>query len=439
MLLRFKVKNFLSFYEETVFDMFPNPKRNSFVKHIYSDLEIPVLKEAGIYGANGSGKSNFIKAIQFLKNFITDKDFLKEVSLAQRKFRLCEKNEEFIEFTIEFLSNKKYYSYFVAFSDNGVEVESLSKMFGKKYELLFTRKKSVLKSTYGMEENAQLNDVITKLLRLNPKSSLLTLNNEYPIIPTKDLKWAYKWFSSYLQVLCVHSYIPDLIDVFANNAKALKYTNDVFPKIGIGIKEVLVESQTLDKWLAANKDKDEEYGVKRLLERKKLDKDITYSRLADNATSIISLYDDNGITMVRELLFKQMGKNGYIGQLEADSQSDGTCRILALLPALFDATYNGNVILIDEIENSIHPNLIKALLKFFSESSTNGQLIFTSHDTGLLNQQELFRPDEIWFTEKSDGSTGMYSLNDFKEHHTISVENGYLDGRYGAIPVIEDL
>ena len=88
MLLRLKIKNFLSFFEETTFDMFPNPKRTSFPNHIYGDLAVPLLKQAAIYGANGSGKSNFIKAISFLNSFVTNEDFLKNVDLEDYIFQL---------------------------------------------------------------------------------------------------------------------------------------------------------------------------------------------------------------------------------------------------------------------------------------------------------------------------------------------------------------
>ena len=106
---------------------------------------------------------------------------------------------------------------------------------------------------------------------------------------------------------------------------------------------------------------------------------------------------------------------------------------------MYDALYQKKTVFIDEIDNSIHPNLIFELLKFFSNNKSNGQLIFTTHTTKLLNQQELVRPDEIWFTEKSEGNTKMYSLNDFKLHNTLNIENGYLDGRYGGVPEITEI
>ena len=102
MLLRIKIRNFLSFFDETVFDMFPNPKRISFPNHIYGDMTVPLLKQAAIYGANGSGKSNFIKAIGFIKSFVTHEDFLKNVDLDEYIFQLAPVKQSKINFEIEF-------------------------------------------------------------------------------------------------------------------------------------------------------------------------------------------------------------------------------------------------------------------------------------------------------------------------------------------------
>lgn len=106
---------------------------------------------------------------------------------------------------------------------------------------------------------------------------------------------------------------------------------------------------------------------------------------------------------------------------------------------MYGAIELGHTIIVDEIDHSIHPILIFALIKFFADKSTKGQIIFTTHETCLLNQKVLLRADEVWFAEKIEGATKLYSLNDFKEHNTISVENGYINGRYGAIPYIGDI
>lgn len=121
-------------------------------------------------------------------------------------------------------------------------------------------------------------------------------------------------------------------------------------------------------------------------------------------------------------------------------ESDGTVRLLDLVPAFRDLVQKKKVYFIDEIERSLHPLLIKNLIKKFSEDKdTKGQLIFTTHESNLLDQ-DIFRQDEIWFAEKDNtGSTDLYSLSSFKEHKTIDIQKGYLSGRYGSIPFLGNL
>ena len=123
-----------------------------------------------------------------------------------------------------------------------------------------------------------------------------------------------------------------------------------------------------------------------------------------------------------------------------EEESDGTVRLLDFVPAFKNLIYSEKVYIVDEIERSIHPLLIKELIKKFSlDKKTRGQLIFTTHESNLLDQ-EIFRQDEIWFVEKDlNGSTDLYSLSDFKEHKTIDIRKGYLSGRYGSIPFLGNL
>lgn len=147
---------------------------------------------------------------------------------------------------------------------------------------------------------------------------------------------------------------------------------------------------------------------------------------------------EKGVQKISLMMFEQFGKDGFSRDMDIQDQSDGTVRLLSLVPALFDAMKVGKTVLIDELDHSIHPHLVRELVRFFSSQKTKGQLIFTTHQTCLLNQDYL-RTDEVWLVEKKEGSSHMYSLNDFKIHNTINIENGYMEGRYGAIPFIGDL
>ena len=143
----------------------------------------------------------------------------------------------------------------------------------------------------------------------------------------------------------------------------------------------------------------------------------------------------NGEQIVQEFMFEQLGVDGYKKKMDITSQSDGTVRLLTLIPALYDAS-RGNVIVVDEIENSMHPMLIFKLLKYFFNRESKGQLICTTHLTLLQDQQELVRPDELWKVEKENGNSVMTSFNDYKIHNTMNIRKGYEEGRYGGIPQI---
>jgi hypothetical protein len=108
--------------------------------------------------------------------------------------------------------------------------------------------------------------------------------------------------------------------------------------------------------------------------------------------------------------------------------------MLTLIPAFYDALFNEKTVFVDEIENSIHPNLIFEMVKYYSSKRSNGQLIYTTHLSKLMDQQELLRLDEYWIVRKESGQTKMRSLSEFSIHNTIKIENGYLQGRYGGVP-----
>jgi hypothetical protein len=120
-------------------------------------------------------------------------------------------------------------------------------------------------------------------------------------------------------------------------------------------------------------------------------------------------------------------------------ESDGTRRLLHLLPALYHLRSKPHVLFIDEIDRSLHPLLSRQFLGFFLSSCSGcpSQLILTTHETHLLDL-DILRRDEIWFAEKKDGETRMYSLADFKIRPDLQVRKGYLNGRFGAIPFLGD-
>ena len=428
MLLRFKIQNFLSFYKEASFDMFPNTKREKLSHHIHNE-EVPLLKQAAIYGANGAGKSNFVKAIQFLRHFIKEEDFLKNIDVEDYFFQLVAKKEDKISFEIEFLHNQKYYFYKVAIGKEVVEEQLFLSGIGKQEDTLVFHRRGVEIIAPSLENEK----AVYQLLSLNPKASLLPLNMKFPIFSSQELKEVYDWFSHKVEIVTINSIIPTLIHLLSQDKKMLHFTNKVFERIGVGIDKIAIGQTPLDKWLSQNKNTQQ---IQQLIDTDSTPTNITQ---IENNRNVLHIAIQKGTKTIEELLFSQKGQQGYQKEMKIAAQSDGTVRLLTLIPALYAAIYQGKVLFVDEIDNSIHPNLMFNLLRFYADHPSKGQLIFTTHTTHLLNQQELMRPDEVWLTEKKEGATELYSLNEFKLHNTLNIENGYLEGRYGGVPEIEEM
>ena len=151
---------------------------------------------------------------------------------------------------------------------------------------------------------------------------------------------------------------------------------------------------------------------------------------------------DGGLKSIETYHHKYENKK-FVGlePLSIGSESDGTKKLFELSGAIIEALDNGEILIIDELDNSFHTKMTEAIIKLFNSEKNihNAQLIFASHDTNILTQK-LFRRDQIWFTEKDIyGATHLYSLIDFGTRKDTSLEKNYLEGKYGSIPVITEL
>ena len=148
----------------------------------------------------------------------------------------------------------------------------------------------------------------------------------------------------------------------------------------------------------------------------------------------------------RQILVRHDARSGEGGWLSLDRESMGTRALFQLGPAVFETLDRGGVLLVDELEASLHPLLAMDVLRLFNDPSTNphaAQLLFTTHDASLLSNtvgEVPLRRDQIWLTEKDgDGATCVYPLTDFKPRKEENLERGYLQGRYGAVPLLSEL
>lgn len=426
MLLRFSVANLLSFYEKVSFDMFPNQNRVRFPEHIYQQ-KVPLLKESAIYGPNGSGKSNFIKAIGFFRHFLTEKDFLQKVDISRMKYRLIENNTQPVVMEMEFTTKGRYYLYIVKIGKNISEEFYQSGIEEKNDILIFKREGRQITSKYIDNHTST-----EKLMTMNSLSSVLSLNNEFPIFNNNDVSIAYQWLKEKLVVINITSKIPVLIHMMAHNPKLCEFANEILHDSDLNINNFFVQEHTFDEWI----EKYRNTPIKDIVDQHLKNAGVGLEFGHDMRNEFNVYQNSDGTRKVQEFAFTQMGVNGFEKDMDIQSQSDGTVRLLALIPAFYDALYNEKTVFIDEIENSMHPNLILAMVKYYSSHRSNGQLIYTTHLSKLMNQQELLRIDEYWIAMKEEGQTRMRSLSEYAIHNTIKIENGYLQGRYGGIPHI---
>lgn len=437
MLLRFVVKNLYSFKEETEFNLFPSSKATHHLHHKVSCGDMDAMRLTALYGANGAGKSNLVKALQDLKMFVSIGSISHSVFQNYKfQFSMTSLNEP-VSMAIEFCTGGINYYYSVEMDTGIVSYESLSISKKTKDILVFERKSNgtqTIKFGEGYSSD-KYNNLFANVLqdKLLGKEALLlsfmatNYSEENPAITS-----AYKWFIDDLIVLNP-KYLKNLAlaYMFGKNPGMNGLLQDVLSGTKTGITSVEVGTRVVDEnqldpvFVKGLKDTP---GVPRILQN-------TVDDRINN-----SIVYENGQLLYMEIQPKHQLPDGSVIKMPINFESDGTIRLIEYIPLLYLVLTKDCVVIIDEIERSLHPILIKEIVAKISESLTaKGQLIFTTHESCLLDQA-ILRPDEIWFAQKdAEQASQFYPLSDFNIHKTANIENGYLNGRYGGIPFLSNL
>lgn len=437
MFFRLLLDNFKSFGQPVQFDMFPNLKRENLKEHVYSDANWPsVMKMAAIYGANGAGKSNLYKAFEFLKPFcsIFDNKLNIKEWYSKNKFVLPPMpNNPPVSFIVEFAKNENAYILNLEIDEKGVKKEELllSGMGEKENTPLYRRSYDKIE-LIGFQISDQIKEMIERQLNSFSNCSFLALNGNLKIISSQQFIDPFEWFMNDVLPLSYFRNIPQLIDLLSKDKGLMSFTNMVFSSIGIGLKNLDVKNKSFEDWYA-NLNEEE----KKLFSEGKfnIEDNISLTKMQDDRP-VASITNEDGLRIVKELLFKQLGKDGFVGDMDVAAQSNGTVKLLILMPALYQMMNKDVLVVVDELDNCLHPKLLKGLIKLVGQIGSKGQLVFTTHEDYLLDQHEILRPDEIWLVDKKDGISQLYSLNEFKLHKTLSIRKGYMDDRFGGTPLI---
>lgn len=247
---------------------------------------------------------------------------------------------------------------------------------------------------------------------------------------------AYIWFRNFIRVLEPSSMSGITAHFLDVNPDMLDLLNRILPEMRTGISKVEIKKRII------REDDDAVSGGLTMRIREAMEnpgKAIPAGNRFDSRVYASVVYE-SGECVLKTMQPVHTDVNGVEHTVPLEVESDGTIRLIDYIPFIYSILNEDKVFLIDEIERSIHPIMIKAVISKISKTDIcRGQLNFATHESCLLDQK-ILRADEIWLTEKdSEGASHFYPLSDFNIHRTANIELGYLNGRYDGIPFLSNL
>ena len=402
MLIEFSVTNFLSISEKQTLNLVAGYNTSDLPGNVL-EPDLPgmtgfaFLKGAGIYGANASGKSNILAAIAFMRSYvrISATEMKPDEGTGYRPFLLAkDKAQAPSEFEIFFAYKGIRYDYGFSLDKDRILSEWLysypkgrpRKLFVREYD----EKTSTYHYTFSKGSAAGFSGLEQKT---RPNALFLSVGVQFN---ATELMPPYEWFEHYLRVLNLagEGLSPTITGAaILGNPDVKKLYCTLLREADLGIEDIEVVQE----------DMGEKKGMRICL--------------------LHSNQDDDSLT-----------------KLSLGVESDGTRRLFALLAPWHDVLERGVTLFVDELESSMHPLLTRKLIAMVCghQNKSGAQLVFTTHNTHLL-EASLLRRDQVWFAEKErNGATRLYPLTDYRPRKDESLQKGYLAGRYGAIPILKE-
>lgn len=402
MLIEIRAKNCLAFDENVIFSMKADMRTKKFITNVHQRKSVNILKAAGIYGANNAGKTCLVKCIKYIRNVILHEKTMIRSNIFS--------NNDMVELGVSFLHDNIEYKYDFKYKTTDYEYvyERFSKVNTDKYgneseTVLILR--DVLEGKYSCES-----DELKKILPLMARNNILIYlidSNSFDEID--EMKKILLSFANKIEIVDMNNIpISKTIEILKNRSETQKRVVDFIKNADLYLDDYTY----LEKNSFVIKDKDgEERPAEEVLN--------VNDRIIDQF-KLVSVY--KGIA-VPSLLF----------------DSTGTKKIAALASYIIETISEGKVLVIDEMDSSIHFKLSRAIVAMFNnELNTNAQLIFTVHDISLMDCKKLFRKEQIWFVHKDNEGVYLYSLSQFTAEDgirdTIDIKEKYRKGILGAVP-----
>ena len=407
MVLEIRLSNFFSINDEVILDLragnINTAKSKSLTENVFKYDDIEVLKTLALYGANASGKSNIIKTIRFCNAMVYESHKHNENTVFNfQPFKFKEYSNKPSYYFIRFVINNIEYEYSFSLNRTQILTEKLyyypngrkTKIFvrdetaGKTKREKYSFGTSVIRRPFDVAGNTS-----NKTLYISRASQM---DREIP----KDI------FNFFHRDFILHhsnygkSNLEALINVYKNQLlTALQFADSDIIDFKVNFKKEKGRS------LKANLDTEEAFFVDDELEKVELK---TYHKFSPNTS------------------------------FDFSEESLGTQKLFLMMLTIIDIVKNNKTLLVDEIEDSLHPKIVDYIIEIFNASS-KAQLIFSTHNTNLLDLNK-FRKDQIWFVnKKEDGGSDLYSLYDYSDFRdTMDLEKAYLQGRFDSIPIVDD-
>lgn len=441
MLLKYIVSNFMSIGHPIEFSMFPTSDNveEHLVKKIDTKAgEWKILRRGGFFGPNASGKTTFIKSLHFAKNFIINgQKSGKGTGINQFRGNIDELEGKSL-FQFMFYTQGDVYEYGFSLGTEQVYEEWLMILTEKGFEPLFVRQTSQegktqieIESRFARKGSKERNlaEVLKDSIGEKQKNQLF-LYKMYDN-GVKRVESIVEWFEN-LKIIFPDSEVQRLSLRMDRDNDFRKFVLDSLKHMDTGVTDISVVSDVMD--------------FREFVEKFHIPSGIV-SQIEDMRNGILTFAGryfmfgegEKRQTILVQIKFEHM-LNGEMVPFNVEEESDGTQRLLDLLPILFSLGKNSEAIyFVDEIDRSLHTKLSQYLLREFLKEceDTNSQIVFTAHDVNLINLEE-FGQDEIWFVEKdSNGESHFRPFSDFEIQKGQDALKAYLNGRFGAVPLIK--
>lgn len=428
MLVRFAVQNFRSFSEQTGISMVANGRIRRMEDHVVTCGDLKLLRGAFVYGANASGKSNLIRAVDFATKIID----LGSTDAVNFYDQYCKLNKEAVDqsgvFQFDILIDNRVYSYGFALSyrDGRVVEEWLYNLGASGSEFCYFARdeRGHVRTDLNLRGESRKRFEVYRgdVKALQSGLFLAEMAKKPEHEDFRVFRQVHEWFKRVIVIFPESVYRP--LPLVVRGKKRKRQLEACLTHFDTGIDSIGVHPTTLENELGSAT-------AKRLRERLR-------AQLADKEEYV---YRDRRVLLVvrREKDELKVGKlrlnhKDAVEPFNFVEESCGTKRLFDLIPLFFD-DLGDCIVFIDELDRSLHPRLTVEFVNLFYRftQGRNLQMIVTTHESALLDLN-LIRQDEIWLVERLPTGSTLYSLNDFKVRFDKQIEKDYLLGRFGAVP-----